>query len=70
VFGKIVDGMDVVDKISLVPTGAVGKFKADAPLTNVVIEKIELMGTDTNVKEDAPRQLAPAPTGNEVLSPN
>jgi peptidyl-prolyl cis-trans isomerase A (cyclophilin A)/peptidyl-prolyl cis-trans isomerase B (cyclophilin B) len=70
VFGKIVDGMDVIDRISTVPTGAEGKFKSDAPLTHVVIEKIELMGTDANVKEDAPRQLAPAPTGNEVLSPN
>jgi peptidyl-prolyl cis-trans isomerase A (cyclophilin A) len=69
VFGKIVDGMDVVDKISTTPTGAVGKFKSDAPLTHVVIEKIELLGADS-VRQDAPRQLAPAPTGNEVLSPN
>jgi peptidyl-prolyl cis-trans isomerase A (cyclophilin A)/peptidyl-prolyl cis-trans isomerase B (cyclophilin B) len=70
VFGKVVDGMDVVDKISTVPTGALGKFKSDAPLTHVVIEKIELMGADTAIKEEAPQQLAPAPTGNEVLSPN
>jgi peptidyl-prolyl cis-trans isomerase A (cyclophilin A) len=70
VFGKVVDGMDVVDKISIVPTGAEGKFKSDSPLTHVVIEKIELMGADSTVKEDAPKQLAPAPTGNEVLSPN
>jgi cyclophilin family peptidyl-prolyl cis-trans isomerase len=70
VFGKIVDGMDVIDRISTVPTGAEGKFKSDSPLTHVVIEKIELMGADANIKEDAPRQLSPAPTGNEVLSPN
>jgi len=69
VFGKVVDGMDVVDKISIVPTGAEGKFKSDSPLTHVVIEKIELLG-GASVHEDAPRQLAPAPTGNEVLSPN
>jgi cyclophilin family peptidyl-prolyl cis-trans isomerase len=69
VFGKIVDGMDVVDKISIAPTGAEGKFKTDAPLTRIVIEKIELLGTDS-VKQDTQRQLAPAPTGNEVLSPN
>ncbi len=69
VFGKVVDGMDVVDRISIVPTGAEGKFKSDAPLTHVVIEKMEMLGTDS-VKESAPRQLAPAPTGNEVLSPN
>ncbi len=69
VFGKIIDGMDVVDRISIAPTGSEGKFKTDAPLTRVVIQKIEVLGADS-VKEDAPRQLAPAPTGNEVLSPN
>jgi cyclophilin family peptidyl-prolyl cis-trans isomerase len=70
VFGKVVDGLDVVDRISTVPTGAEGKFKSDSPLTHVVIEKVELMGADSAVKEDAPKQLAPAPTGTEVLSPN
>jgi cyclophilin family peptidyl-prolyl cis-trans isomerase len=69
VFGKVIDGMDVIDRISTVPTGAAGKFKADAPLTHVVIEKVELVGAE-GIKLDAPRELAPAPTGNEVLSPN
>ena len=41
VFGKVVQGMDVVDRIGVVPTGKVGPFKEDAPLTNVVIERIE-----------------------------
>jgi cyclophilin family peptidyl-prolyl cis-trans isomerase len=41
VFGKVVDGMDVVDRISSQPTGAVGPLKGDAPLTQVVIERIE-----------------------------
>jgi peptidyl-prolyl cis-trans isomerase A (cyclophilin A)/peptidyl-prolyl cis-trans isomerase B (cyclophilin B) len=41
VFGKIVDGMDVVDRISTQPTGAAGPLKDDAPLTQVVIERIE-----------------------------
>jgi peptidyl-prolyl cis-trans isomerase A (cyclophilin A)/peptidyl-prolyl cis-trans isomerase B (cyclophilin B) len=71
VFGKIVDGMDVVDRIGIVPTGAVGKFKSDAPLTNVVIEKIEFLGVGVDATpQEAPKALAPAPTGNEVLSPN
>jgi cyclophilin family peptidyl-prolyl cis-trans isomerase len=41
VFGKVVQGMDVVDKIGNVATGARGIFKEDAPLQPVVIERIE-----------------------------
>lgn len=41
VFGKVVQGMDVVDRIALVPTGAKGPFKENAPLKPVTIEKIE-----------------------------
>ena len=41
VFGKVVQGMEVVDKIGNVPTGARGPFKEDAPSQPVVIERIE-----------------------------
>ncbi len=41
VFGKVIQGMDVVDKIGNVATGAHGIFKEDAPLRPVVIERIE-----------------------------
>ena len=41
VFGKVVQGMEVVDKIGNVATGARGPFKEDAPLQPVVIERIE-----------------------------
>ena len=37
VFGKVTEGMDVVDKIKVVPTGAKGMFPTDAPQTDVVI---------------------------------
>ncbi len=69
VFGQVIDGMDVIERISTVPTGAEGKFKADAPLTHVVVQKIEILGPG-GIKLDGPKQMAPAPTGNEVLSPN
>jgi cyclophilin family peptidyl-prolyl cis-trans isomerase len=41
VFGKVVQGMDVVDKIGNVATGGRGPFKEDSPLKPVVIERIE-----------------------------
>ena len=40
VFGKVVEGHDVVDKIKDVDTGAKG-FHRDVPLEDVVIEKAE-----------------------------
>ncbi len=38
VFGKVVDGLDVVDKIKKVRTGSKG-FHQDVPMDDVVIEK-------------------------------
>jgi peptidyl-prolyl cis-trans isomerase A (cyclophilin A) len=69
VFGRVIDGMDVVERIGIVPAGAEGKFKSDSPLTHVIIEKMEMVGPG-GIKLDGSKQLAPAPTGNEVLSPN
>jgi cyclophilin family peptidyl-prolyl cis-trans isomerase len=37
VFGRVTAGMDVVDKIVSVPTGAKGTFAKDAPLENITI---------------------------------
>jgi cyclophilin family peptidyl-prolyl cis-trans isomerase len=41
VFGKVVQGMEFVDRIGNVATGHVGPFKEDSPLVQVVIERIE-----------------------------
>jgi peptidyl-prolyl cis-trans isomerase A (cyclophilin A) len=41
VFGKVISGMDVVDKIRVVPTGNVGPY-ADVPLTPITINKATL----------------------------
>jgi len=41
VFGHIIDGLDVVDRIAAVPTGASGPFARDAPLTPVVLLRVE-----------------------------
>lgn len=40
VFGKVVDGQDVVDKIKAVETGSAG-FHSDVPVEDVVIERAE-----------------------------
>lgn len=42
VFGRVVDGMEVVDQIKGMPTGTRLGFK-DVPLTDVVIEKFEIV---------------------------
>ncbi len=41
VFGKVIDGMDTVEKIKDVKTGAVGPFQKDAPIQPVTIESIK-----------------------------
>jgi peptidyl-prolyl cis-trans isomerase B (cyclophilin B) len=43
VFGKVVQGQEVVDAISRVKTGAREPFASDVPLENVVIENIKLL---------------------------
>jgi len=43
VFGKVVSGMDVVNKIKAVPTGAGGPFPSDVPKTQVVITSATLV---------------------------
>lgn len=39
VFGEVEKGMDVVDKMATVPTGAGGPMPTDVPQTPIVIEK-------------------------------
>lgn len=41
VFGRIVEGMNVVDGIGAVATGQVGPFERDAPVTPIVIQRME-----------------------------
>jgi cyclophilin family peptidyl-prolyl cis-trans isomerase len=59
VFGRVIEGMEVVDRISISPTGPAGPFKADAPLQPVIIQKIELLAPSAEVP--APTAAAPAP---------
>lgn len=55
VFGTVVDGMDVMDRISRVSTGANGPFGQDVPLAEVLIEKVTVIGEQG--KPAAPQNL-------------
>lgn len=43
VFGRVISGMDVIDKIRLTPTGAGGPFPTDVPKTPVLINSATLV---------------------------
>ena len=40
VFGRVIDGLETVDKIKSVKTGSVGPFSKDAPVEQVVINSV------------------------------
>jgi len=43
VFGRVIEGMDVVDRIRVVPTGARPPLAADVPVSPVLIERATLL---------------------------
>ena len=43
VFGKVVQGMDVIDKIRKVPTGPGGPFPSDVPKSTVIMESVSVV---------------------------
>ena len=44
VFGKVVSGLDVVNKIAKLPTGASGPMPRDVPKQPVIIESVTVVG--------------------------
>lgn len=53
VFGKVVDGVDVLKKIEVVPTGRQGGM-ADVPKTPVVMTKVRRVSPEGEVPPPAP----------------
>jgi cyclophilin family peptidyl-prolyl cis-trans isomerase len=43
VFGNVIKGMNIVDKISKKPTGPEGRFAEDVPIEDIVINKIVIL---------------------------
>jgi cyclophilin family peptidyl-prolyl cis-trans isomerase len=67
VFGHVVGGMDVVDRIGFAPTGAAGPFKKDAPVKPVIIERIVILNQPAPAS--APAAGAPPPPGAATSTP-
>lgn len=44
VFGRVVEGMETLDKIAAIPTGPGGPFPRDVPQSPVIIQKMTLVG--------------------------
>jgi len=40
VFGKVLNGIDIIHKIASIPTGSGGSFSSDVPRSSVIIEDI------------------------------
>lgn len=45
VFGKVIEGMDIVNQIASTPTGPGGPFRSDVPQKMILIENIEVVST-------------------------
>jgi cyclophilin family peptidyl-prolyl cis-trans isomerase len=68
VFGRVVQGMDVLDRIGVTPTGATGPFKSDAPLKPVIIQKIDIV-EGGNVRTPPTATPTTPPSSESILSP-
>ena len=69
VFGQVVQGMDVVDRIGVVPTGAFGPFKGDAPVKPVIIQSIDVINPPGLATPPAATPPAAPPSGSPQSSP-
>jgi cyclophilin family peptidyl-prolyl cis-trans isomerase len=63
VFGQVVQGMDVVDRIGVVPTGVFGPFKGDAPVKPVIIQSVDVINPPGLATPPAGTPPAAAPSG-------
>ena len=69
VFGRVVEGMEVIDRIGHVATGAKGPFPSDVPLETVLIRRAWVVGEQPAGSPEAPPEpdeAAGSETGTEA----
>jgi cyclophilin family peptidyl-prolyl cis-trans isomerase len=66
VFGRVVEGMEVVDKIGYLRTGIVASFGADVPVERPVVRRAYVVGDSLAAPQAAP---APAPPADAKADP-
>ncbi|MFZ1097952.1 MAG: peptidylprolyl isomerase [Steroidobacteraceae bacterium] len=69
VFGRVVEGMDVIDRIAEASTGAAGPFKQDAPLKPVIIESMTIVAPGAATTTPAPVVPRPPAADDKAQSP-
>jgi peptidyl-prolyl cis-trans isomerase A (cyclophilin A) len=69
VFGRVVEGMDVIDRIAETATGSVGPFKQDAPLKPVIIESMTIVPAATAITPAPAVPKAPPAASDKAQSP-
>jgi cyclophilin family peptidyl-prolyl cis-trans isomerase len=69
VFGQVVEGMDVIDRISHVLTGQRGPFGSDAPLEAILITRATVVGEAAKLPAVAPPSPAPPPANDDGQDP-
>jgi peptidyl-prolyl cis-trans isomerase A (cyclophilin A) len=69
VFGKVIKGMDVVDKIAALPTRGQGPFASDVPNPLVVINSANVVGEEAAAPVVTPVTAPAAPTSTPTPPP-
>ncbi len=70
VFGRVIEGMDVVDRLSRTPTGTVGALGKDAPLEPITIKQVLIVNASGEpIPQNATTPVA-TPAATPATAPN
>jgi cyclophilin family peptidyl-prolyl cis-trans isomerase len=71
VFGQVIEGMEIIERMGVVATGSMGPFKSEAPLKPIVIEKVEALAKSPAAASPPPAATPPppAPSGEGETPP-